>query len=200
MALVLAAGAGRRLSGNKALLLLHGQRALQRCLGALREGGATELRVVLGHQADEVLDAVDLSDCQVVLNPHPDRGQTSSLQAGLAASPCVEGPCLLHTVDQPLLQAHEVASLLAAWAGRPAEVEIVLPSVAGRRGHPVVLGALALAELRDLPEDAPAHRVIRRDPARILHVELDAPWLVRDIDTPDDLEHARRELQRRAGV
>lgn len=203
IAILLAAGAGRRLGGCKALLELGGVTALERCLAALRDGGAGRLRVVLGHQAAEVAAAVDLSACEVLLNPAPERGQTSSLRAGLLGLDPLRlpgGGLLLHTVDAPLVRAAEVAALLAAWEDRAPQVAIVVPSVAGRRGHPVVFGAAAVAELQALPDDAPAHSVLRRDASRVLHLPCASPWLLRDLDTPADLEDARAELARRAAA
>ena len=41
---------------------------------------------------------------------------------------------------------------------------------------------------------SPGHRVPRRDPARVLEVPRDNPWLVRDLDTPADLAEARAWL------
>jgi CTP:molybdopterin cytidylyltransferase MocA len=197
IAVLLAAGAGRRLSGCKALLELGGRTALERCLETLRAAGLGELRVVLGHQAEDVQTAVDLSSAQVVLNPDPDRGQTSSVRLGLGASAVPPDGCLLHTVDHPLVLARDVRALLQAWKDRAPGVEIVVPSVDGRRGHPVILGPGPVAELLALADDEPAHAVVRRDPGRLEHVVLDAPWMVRDIDRPDDLEAARAELIRR---
>jgi molybdenum cofactor cytidylyltransferase len=202
IAVLLAAGAGRRLSGCKALLDLGGRTALERCLETLRAAGLAEgrdeLRVVLGHQAEEVQAAVDLSSVRVVLNPDPDRGQTSSMRLGLGAGPLPPDGCLLHTVDHPLVRARELRALLGAWEDRAPGVEIVVPSVDGRRGHPVLLGDGPVAELLALADDEPAHAVVRRDTGRIEHVVLDAPWMVRDIDRPEDLEAARAELARRA--
>ncbi|RKY22156.1 MAG: nucleotidyltransferase family protein [Planctomycetota bacterium] len=197
IAVLLAAGAGRRIGGCKALLELGGHTALARSMELLRAGGATGLRVVLGHQADEVQRRVDLSGCEVSVNPDPDRGQTSSLKLGLGAGPLPGGACLLHTVDHPLARAEDVAALLSAWGLRAPGIQIVAPSVVGRRGHPVVLGAAAVQELLALSDDQPAHLVIRRDPARIQHVLRAAPWLVRDIDDAEDLAAARAELARR---
>jgi molybdenum cofactor cytidylyltransferase len=211
IAVLLAAGAGRRIGGCKALLDLgepgepgepggprDGRTALAHCLEVLRQGGATELRVVLGHQAQEVRAAVDLSGCRVVINQDPDRGQTSSLRAGLELGPLTTGACLLHTVDHPLARAEDVAALLSAWERREPAIQIVVPSVGGRRGHPVLLGPAPVAELLALGDTDPAHRVVRADPARVQHVLRDETWLVRDIDTSDDLAEARAELARRS--
>lgn len=194
LAIVLAAGRGRRLGGPKALLELGGLTALDRCLRSLAYGGADELRVVLGLNAEAVRERVDLAGVDVVVNAHAERGQTSSLRAALERGTGAGDGFLLHTVDHPLVEARDVARLLAAWRARSAGTAIVLPSVDDHRGHPAVLAAPLAGELLALSDDEPAHRVVRRDPDRLVHVALSNPWLVRDLDTPADLEAARAAL------
>jgi len=194
LALLLAAGRGRRLGGPKALLDLGGMTALERCLRALRAGGADELRVVLGHSAREAraaLSAEVAAGVEFVINPDPDRGQTSSLHAGLAAGPG-SGECFaLHTVDHPLLHARDLSALLSAFAQRGRKQQIVVPIVGGRRGHPALFQSQLAAEFAALRDDEPGHAVVRRDPSRVLEVPSGNIWLVRDLDTPEDLAAAR---------
>lgn len=198
LAIVLAAGRGRRLGTGKALIDLEGRCALARCLDALSDGGADELRVVLGDDAEQVRAALGQTSATLIVNEHADHGQTSSLRVALAQGPVAEEAFLLHTVDHPLLRAEDVAALLDAFASRPSGCRIVAPSVAGRRGHPTVFEARLAEEFLALGDDEPAHLVVRRDPARVLHLERNNPWLVRDIDTPEDLAAARAALRREA--
>ena len=195
LAILLAAGAGRRMGEAKALLDLGGRSALQRCLEALADGGCDERRVVLGPSGDEVLSELSGPRPDVVLNPHPERGQTSSLKLALARGTGRGELFVLHTVDHPLVTAADVRALLDAAAQRPAGKRIVLPVVGGRRGHPALFEAGLAAEFLALGDDEPAHRVPRRDPARVLEVALANPWLVRDLDTPADLAAARAWLE-----
>jgi CTP:molybdopterin cytidylyltransferase MocA len=103
-------------------------------------------------------------------------------------------------VDHPLATAGDVAALLDAFARRPPGKLIVLPSVAGRRGHPALFAAELLPEFLALGDDEPAHGIARRDPARVLLVPRENAWLVRDIDTPEDLAAARAALEARGGT
>ena len=79
--LVLAAGAGRRFGGPKALVELDGERLVDRMVRVLRAGGCQPLVVVAG--------AVPLavSGATVVDNPDWRTGMGSSLRSGLAALP-----------------------------------------------------------------------------------------------------------------
>jgi nicotine blue oxidoreductase len=197
LAILLAAGAGRRMGGSKALLELGGETAFARCLRVLREGGCDALRVVLGAQAEEVRSALPEPLPDVVVNPHPETGQTGSLKLALARGTGRGEFFVLHTVDHPLAQAADVRALLAAAAQRAPGQRIVLPVVGGRRGHPALFEAALAAEFLALGDDEPAHRVPRRDPARVLEVPLTNEWLTRDLDTPADLAAARAWLAAR---
>ena len=194
VAILLAAGRGSRLGQPKAALDLGGRSALQRCVDALRRGGFDEVRAVVDarHHIPPATGAVMLD------NPDADRGQTSSLRRALADGLGDATGFGVHTVDRPLVRARDVAALLAAFGSRPAGAAIVAPSVDGRRGHPALFEAALAAEFLALGDDEPAHRVLRRDPARVHHLACDDPWLVRDIDTPDDLAAAREALAGRA--
>ena len=196
LAIVLAAGAGRRMGGAKALLELGGETALLRCLRMLREGGCDELRVVLGPASDPARSGLP-GDVDVVLNPRPEAGQTGSLKLALARGAGRGAMFLLHTVDHPLAEAGDVRALLDAAARRAPEQRIVLPVVGGRRGHPALFETSLAAEFLALGDDEPAHRVPRRDRARVLELPLTNEWLVRDLDTPEDLAAARAQLAAR---
>ncbi len=193
LAILLAAGKGRRAGGPKALLDLGGRTALDRCVGTLRRAGATRVRIVVSPAVAEALGGAP-AGAELVVNPAPERGQTSSLRCALAG---VDEDFLVHTVDHPLVRAEDVATLLAAFAGRAPGTLLTAPSVGGRRGHPCVHAAPLAAEFRALADDEPAHRVVRADPGRVAHVVLEDPWLVRDVDTPEDVADARAEAARR---
>jgi len=194
LAILLAAGRGSRLGTPKAALDLRGRTALERCVAALRAGGANEVRAVLAAGDASGLAAAGRSGAVPVFNRDPARGQTSSLKAGLASGPAPVEPWLLHTVDYPLLLAEDVAALLAALAPPHA---IAVPVVGGRRGHPVLFLPELANEFLALDDHEPAHGVVRRDPSRVLGVERSNPWLVADLDTPADLAAVLAELARR---
>ena len=90
--LLLAAGAGRRMGGPKALLRdPHGVPYLDRAVGRLLDGGCDSVTVVLGASADDaraLLDAAGWSDddaVDVVVAADWDEGMGASLRAGLGA-------------------------------------------------------------------------------------------------------------------
>ena len=194
LAILLAAGRGARLGRPKAALELAGRTALERCVAELRAGGADEVRAVVAAGDEAALAAAGRSGATVVYNRDPSRGQSSSLKAGLASGSPPSAPWLLHTVDHPLLRADDVAAVVA---GCTPPFAIAVPVVGGRRGHPVAFAPQVAAELAALGDDQPAHAVVRRDPGRVHLVERSNPWLVADLDTPQDLAAVLEELARR---
>jgi CTP:molybdopterin cytidylyltransferase MocA len=187
VAILLAAGRGSRMGRPKADLELGGRTALIRCIDALAAADILEIRVVLAEPRD-------LDRARVLVNDRPDRGQTSSLKIALTDTPAGQD-FAIHTVDHPLVTGGDVRTLLEAFAARPSGACIVAPSVDERRGHPTVFEASLRDEFLALADDEPAHVVVRRDPSRVHHVSMDRPWLVRDIDTPEDLADARAALE-----
>lgn len=85
--LLLAAGEGARLGTPKALVVLGGERLVDRGVRVLREGGCNPVLVVLGAAVVPVRGAV------VVRNPDWRTGMGSSLRTGLAALPPRPSTC-----------------------------------------------------------------------------------------------------------
>jgi CTP:molybdopterin cytidylyltransferase MocA len=192
--LVLAAGQGRRLGGNKALLDLGGTPALIRLLEAAAAAGLGPPIVVLGHDAARVRPLLDGLSATPIVNPDPERGQTSSVQVGLTAVPAAASAVLVWPVDHALVTAEDVAGITAAARQHP-EAVVVLPSHGGRAGHPALLRRDLFAAILDLPSEEPLHIIVRGERARTHFVECTSDRVIRDLDHPADLEEARLNLR-----
>lgn len=118
-------------------------------------------------------------------NPDPSSEQIVSLRRALArlANTGVDG-VLVWPVDCPLVRADTVAALMDA-AGSD-EAEIVIPTFAGRQGHPTWFAREVWGELMVASEDG-AREVIRRDPGRVQRVLVADPAVLADLDTREDL-------------
>lgn len=136
--LVLAAGAGRRFGGPKALARDDdGTSWLQRAVAVLLEGGCTPVTVVLGASADEALPLLEDTGATHVLAEDWAVGMSASLRAGLAAADPDAEAALVHLVDLPDVPAEVVRRLLARPVG---PTTLRRASYDGTPGHPVLLG------------------------------------------------------------
>lgn len=115
-AVVLAAGASRRLGQPKQLLPLAGATLLDATLTKVREAGLDQVVVALGGAADEVRDRVDLRGVDVVLNTDFAAGCATSIRTALSGvGEDAEGIVLL-LGDQPGVRVETIGALLAATA------------------------------------------------------------------------------------
>jgi len=129
--LLLAAGAGRRYGGPKALV----DGWLERALTVLAEGGCPERTVVLGAAAEQVRALVP-EGVGVVVADNWAEGMGASLRAGLTA--LADSDAVLVTlVDLPDVGADVVRRLVdRAHDG----TVLARATYDGRPGHPVLLG------------------------------------------------------------
>ena len=180
--LVLAAGLSRRMGKPKLLLPLDGKALVRWSVEALAPH--VDVVVVVTPPDDRLLRAaLEGLDVRFVVNPRPEAGQAASIAVGVGALPPETGAVVVTLGDQPRLPAGVVAQVLAAFhrEGKP----IAAAVFQGTQGTPVVFAASVFDELRALDGDAGARAVVRRDPARLTVVAVDAP-MPPDVDTPDD--------------
>ncbi|MET0556313.1 MAG: nucleotidyltransferase family protein [Vicinamibacteria bacterium] len=181
VAVVLAAGEGRRMGGPKALVRLQGTTFVERCVETMRRPGVTEVLVVVGPLRERV--AALLPGVTCVPNPRAADGMLGSILCGLeAAEERAAGAVLLHPVDHPLVDAATVDRVVQALVNG---ARIAVPSRDGRRGHPGGFGRAAWPALREAPPSRGARAVLADHPDWIVHVEGD-DGSVAGIDTPED--------------
>jgi CTP:molybdopterin cytidylyltransferase MocA len=197
-AVILGAGAGRRLGGvAKALLPRHGESYLAAIAATARAVGLVDAVVVVGEPfGAEVAAHARQLGLRVRVNPAPDQGMASSVALGFAA--VAGGPAAaawLWPVDHPSVTAATLQRLIAAFGategpdarGAPGELEIARPCYRGRGGHPPLIARALWPRLVACAGDPDGARGVVRA-ARRVDVEVDDPGVVHDIDTAEDLE------------
>jgi CTP:molybdopterin cytidylyltransferase MocA len=143
--LLLAAGAGRRMGGPKALLRdADGTPFLDRAVVTLLAGGCASVTVVLGAAADQARALLDEAGWSgddrvaVVHAPDWDEGMGASLRTGLAMLRAGSAAsALVSLVDLPDVDARVVRRVLDVGSG---PLTLARASYQGRPGHPVLIG------------------------------------------------------------
>ncbi|VVJ20072.1 Molybdenum cofactor cytidylyltransferase (EC [Amycolatopsis camponoti] len=135
--LLLAAGAGRRFGGPKALAELEGRPLVLRALSTLSAAGCHPVRVVVGAAAEQVR-ALLPDPTQAVFAEGWETGMGASLKAGLASLSGDPAPvaALVHLVDLPWVGA----DILTRVAADATAETVARASYDGTPGHPVLLG------------------------------------------------------------
>lgn len=183
LAVLLAAGAGRRFAGatHKLRAPLDGRPVLAHAIDALVASGL-EAVVVTG--AADVADLVP-PDVALVANPGWASGQAASVQVGIAqARRRGHDAVVVGLGDQPFVTAD-------AWrAVARADAPMAVATYAGRRGHPVRLASEVWGLLPVEGEEV-GRAVMRSRPELVLEIPCDAGHTsadrTADIDTLEDL-------------
>ncbi len=179
-AVILAAGKSERFGAPKVLLDWSGKPLVRRSAeGALQAG--LETVVVTGAHDREIRAALEGLPVQIVANTRWEEGQSTSLQAGLAAVGNA-GSVIFLLADQPFASAEVLHALLDAHQRTLAPV--IAPRVNGRRANPVLFDQVTFTDLENVRGDQGGRAVMTHWP--VTYVDVDDARLLVDIDTPED--------------
>lgn len=187
-AIILAAGASRRLGQPKQLVAFKGETLLEHAMRLAKESGAAPVLVVMGANFAEICASVSFEGAIPVLNDHWERGISSSIHAGLneaevrsAGTPGV----LVMVCDQPQISTSHLCALLAAF-GEQKTPSIIASAYADTQGIPAVFPRAAFPGLRALHGDKGARSLLAKPPCEVIAIPFEGGEV--DIDLPADLE------------
>ena len=186
--ILLAAGLSVRMKSSKPLLDFGGMPLLSRLLEECRQSLADAVVVVLGHEKERILEQVDFSGAQVVENPNYKSGQTSSFQSALEAMDPGTEAFLNLPVDHPLVTRKEIDALIQAYRNRQDSSRIFIPTFEGQEGRPVLFEISLRQEILALNPDEPVNGIIEKFRDSISHVPVVNPYILKDMDTPEDYQ------------
>ncbi|NOY93629.1 MAG: nucleotidyltransferase family protein [Deltaproteobacteria bacterium] len=171
LGVVLAAGASRRARCVKALAEIEGQAFVLRALETLCRGGCQRALATVAppHEA-EIRAAIGVQRSLRV--SAPEQGMFASIKrAAEVARAFGYDALVVSLVDHPRVSPATVAALLDAYRYEPAE--LLRPSHAGRRGHPILVADDLLERVAHAPASSHTRRV------------LDSARSARSVDVPD---------------
>ncbi len=195
-AVVLAAGRSTRMGGPNKLLAEVGGRPLVRI--AAEEALASRARpvvVVTGHQRVEVEATLAGLPVTFVHNPDYAEGLSTSLKAGIAALPAEADGAIVLLGDMPQVDAALIDRLIAAFDPEKGAF-VVVPTIAGKRGNPVVWSRRFFPDLSGLGGDVGARHLIATYPEAVIEVPVTGRAAFVDVDTPDALSAVKAEFER----
>lgn len=181
-AVVLAAGGSRRLGRAKQLLTAGGEALVARVVRCVLATRPSRTLVILGAYEHAIAAPLERYDVEILRNPAWETGMASSLHVAARALQGRTQPVLLTVVDQPALETHHFANLLAAHDGSTDTVS----AYGGVLGVPAVVRASTLARAEDLTGDTGFRRLWHAATPRAIR----ADELADDIDDEADVTRA----------
>ncbi len=180
-AILLAAGESKRMGKLKQLMPLGKTTILEQAIDNLLGSRVSEVIVVLGYRAEEVMKKVAVRPVKIAINPAYHHGMSTSIVKGLSLVDDRAHAVMLALADQPFIDSPTINRLIAEFLRH--NKGIAIPVYHGRRGHPVIFAIKYKAELLKLTGNVGGRQIIREHPDDILEVAVDSESINIDIDT-----------------
>lgn len=191
--LLLAAGRSRRMGAFKPLLPFGARTVVETCVDNLREGGADEIVVVLGHRAAELRASLAArSFVRFAVNEQAETEMGASIARGVEALSEKARAVIIAHADQPAVPPCVTRDLIAAWQRTVAR--LVQPEWEGRGGHPVLIDLVLREELMNLDASRGLRALFDAHSGEVLRVPAGTPFVRRDMDTWEDYCKLHREV------
>lgn len=182
--IILAAGRSERMGVPKLVLPFARSTVIARVADALLQGGVESLVVVVRHGDREIRTALGSRRVLLTENPATAGDMLSSVRCGLSVLPPQTSAILVTPGDMPALRGELIADMLKVFQNQPER--IVVPVCAGRRGHPLVLGAGYRAELMGSHDGVGLRGLLQAHAGQVLEWPTEDRAVLEDLDTPED--------------
>jgi molybdenum cofactor cytidylyltransferase len=189
-AVILSGGASQRMGSPKALLPYQGRPFLEHLIAVTSHPKIGARRIVLGAHAELIADAVRLAADEVVINGEWEKGQLSSIKAGIRSLPAGTDGMILCLIDHPLISATLVDELIERFYLGSTPPPIVLPIYQRKRGHPVIFSSGVYEELMTAPLEQGARSVVWAHAGEVAEVVTLEQGCVLNLNDPETVHRA----------
>jgi molybdenum cofactor cytidylyltransferase len=194
--IVLAAGRSTRMGSiNKMLAEIGGKPLVRIAAEQALASRAKPVIVVTGHERAQVEAALAGLPVRFTHNAAYADGLGTSLKAGIAVVPPDADGAIVCLGDMPQVDHALIDKLIAAFDPERSAL-IVIPSIDGRRGNPVVWARRFFNELMSINGDIGARHLIGSYAEAVVEVPLAGDAALTDVDTPESLSAVKAEIER----
>ena len=195
-AVVLAAGRSTRMGAvNKMIAEIGGKPLIRIAVEQALASHAAPVIVVTGHQREKIEKALAGLAVRFVHNPEYAEGLGTSLKAGVAAVPAAADGAIICLGDMPQVDSALIDRLIGAFDPERRAL-IVVPSIEGRRGNPVVWSRRFFHDLMQIQGDFGARHLIGAYAEAVIEVPVVGAAALTDVDTPESLSAVKAEIER----
>jgi molybdenum cofactor cytidylyltransferase len=195
-AVVLAAGRSTRMGAvNKMLAEIGGKPLVRIAAEQALASRAKPVIVVTGHERAQVEAALSGLPVRFTYNPGYADGLGTSLKAGIAAVPLDADGAIVCLGDMPQVDSTLIDKLIAAFDPERSAL-VLVPSINGRRGNPVVWARRFFSDLMSIQGDIGARHLIGSYAEAVVEVPIVGDAALTDVDTPESLSAVKAEIER----
>ncbi|MGC1466338.1 MAG: molybdopterin-binding/glycosyltransferase family 2 protein [Pseudolabrys sp.] len=195
-AVVLGAGRSTRMGAiNKLIAEIGGKPLVRIAAEQALASHASPVIVVTGHQREKVEAALKGLNVRLVYNPDYAEGLGTSLKAGIAAVPDTADGAIVCLGDMPQVDAALIDRLLAVFDPERGAL-VIVPTIEGRRGNPVVWARRFFHDLMSVSGDVGARHLIGSYGEAVAEVALTGDAALTDVDTPESFSAVKAEIER----
>jgi molybdenum cofactor cytidylyltransferase len=192
--IVLAAGRSTRMGGpNKLLEEINGRSLVRIATEQLLASQARPVIVVTGHQRESVERALSGLQVTFVHNADFADGLSTSLKTGIKAVPPDADGAIVTLGDMPQVSAKLINRLIAAFDPARGAL-VVVPTLEGKRGNPVLWSRRFFPDLMTVDGDVGARHLIGGYAEAVTEVPVEDAAALTDVDTPEALIAVRAAM------
>jgi len=195
-AIVLAAGRSTRMGAvNKMLAEIGGKPLVRIATEQAVASHATPVIVVTGYEREKVEATLKGLPVRIAHNPDYAEGLGTSLKSGIAAVPQEVDAAIVCLGDMPQVDAALINRLIGALDPERGAL-IVVPTIDGRRGNPVVWSRRFFHDLMSIQGDIGARHLIGSYAEAVVEMPVTGAAALTDVDTPESLSAVKAEIER----
>ncbi|MCK9917897.1 molybdopterin-binding/glycosyltransferase family 2 protein [Microbacteriaceae bacterium K1510] len=195
-AVVLAAGRSTRMGPvNKLTAEIGGKPLVRIAAEHALASHASPVIVVTGHEREKVETALAGLPVRTVYNPDYAEGLGSSLKAGIGAVPKDADGAIVCLGDMPQVDARLIDQLVDAFDPERGAL-VVVPSIGGLRGNPVLWSRRFFPALMGISGDIGARNLIASYAEAVVEVPVTGAAALTDVDTPESFSAVKAEIER----
>jgi molybdenum cofactor cytidylyltransferase len=191
----IAAGRSTRMGAvNKMLAEIGGKPLVRIAAEQALASRAKPVIVVTGHERAQVEAALAGLPVRFVHNARYAGGLGTSLKSGIAAVPADADGAIVCLGDMPQVDSALIDKLIAAFDPERSAL-VVVPSIDGRRGNPVIWSRRFFSDLMAIDGDIGARHLIGQYAEAVVEVAVAGDAALTDVDTPEALSIVKAELE-----
>lgn len=184
-AIILAAGGSSRFGSPKQLAEWGEKRLIDHAVDTALASQAGPVVVVLGAEIEQSRALIAHKPVQIIVNNQWANGQSTSMQAGLAALPQTVNSAIFLLVDLPGVTSDMINALIKRH--RQTLAPLVWPEFEGKRGNPVLFDKDLFGELQQITGDTGGRPLLLAYKNQAERVPTKDKGILQDIDRPEDL-------------